>query len=165
MPDAMVSWSNLRWLDVSYTNVRGPIPDAACSMIELKVLLCFIDSKLSRTVPIAFGGMTGLQHVNLKRNRLTGSLPDVLCWQRLELLLLAANKLSGSLPSSFACMSKVGKLHLEINMFSGSIPDAVAAMTDITFFDLSLNRWSGSIPDSLGHITHVSEVYLQQNCC
>ena len=63
-------------------------------------------------------------------------------------MLLANNKLTGTIPAEFGKLKKLTDLRLNRNQLSGSIPDFSGA-TALQVLRLDYNRLVGPIPDGL----------------
>jgi Leucine-rich repeat (LRR) protein len=81
---------------------------------------------LSSTIPPGTGMLSALTSLDFSRNALEGSIPDELgnplLGRNLVRLDLSDNKLSGSLPVSFSCLSHLTYLDLSKNQLSGEVP-------------------------------------------
>ncbi|WJX73783.1 hypothetical protein P8452_57523 [Trifolium repens] len=96
---------------------------------------------------------------------LVGSLPDFLgTLPSLTSLRLSNNKLSGTIPATFA-QSSIQVLWLnnqEEGGFTGSI-DVIASMVFLTTIWLHGNKFSGTIPNNIGNLTSLKELNLNSN--
>ena len=84
-------------------------------------------------------GLTGLTHLDLSRNRLTGPVP---AW------------LGG--------LTALQQIYLQDNELSGSIPD-LSGLTGLTHLDLSRNGLTGPIPAWLNGLTALTWAGLWLN--
>ncbi|XP_022144933.1 probable inactive receptor kinase At2g26730, partial [Momordica charantia] len=82
---------------------------------------------------------------------------------RLRVLSLRSNRISGGLPPDFANLTFLRSLYLQDNELSGDFPVSVTQLTRLTRLDLSSNNFSGSIPFSVNNLTHLSGLFLENN--
>jgi uncharacterized repeat protein (TIGR02543 family) len=108
------------------------------STIELR------ENKLSGSIP-NFSTLPNLEYLYLYSNKLSGSIPDFSALPNLTSLSLSTNQLSGSIPN-FRALPNLTDLSLGSNQLSGSIPD-FSALPNLTDLSLGSNQLSGSIPD------------------
>ncbi len=107
------------------------------------------------------GSVTDL---NLKSNRLSGSIPPTLGnLANLILLDLESNQLSGSVPTELGNLSNLTFLNLQRNQLSGSIPTELGKLSNLTWLGLHYNQLSGSIPTELGQLSNLQRLWLQSN--
>ncbi|ONK81665.1 uncharacterized protein A4U43_C01F31630 [Asparagus officinalis] len=103
------------------------------------------------TLPSSLGSLTSLRHINLRSNRLYGSLPPEIFRPRsLQSLVLYGNSLSGSLPSEIGSLVSLQMLDLSYNLLNGSMPISLIRCKRLRTLVLSHNNFSGSLPLGLG---------------
>uniref|UniRef100_A0ACD5UUY4 Uncharacterized protein n=1 Tax=Avena sativa TaxID=4498 RepID=A0ACD5UUY4_AVESA len=178
--------SKLASLDLSRNNFSGPLPSDFGGPM-LSGLIVF-DNSLSGRIPNSFCNMKMLEFVDLSGNLLDGQLPN--CGvqsragnspskhssnlNRLRVLNLNGNNLSGPFPLFLQRCHKLifldiahNKFHgnmptwigeklpslaflsVRSNLFSGHIPMQLSSLTKLQYLDLACNLMSGSIPVSL----------------
>ncbi|XP_048429283.1 receptor-like protein 2 [Pyrus x bretschneideri] len=99
----------------------------------------------------SLGNLTHLAHLNLSHNSLSGSLETefFLSLNRLEILDLSFNLLSGKLPFSLPSHN-IQTLDLSSNRFHGAIPSSFFQQArNLTSFNVHNNSFSGLIPSSI----------------
>jgi hypothetical protein len=87
--------------------------------------------------------------VELLHRSLVGVLPDELSWlTQLRILNLRQNRLRGSIPSGiFTKLTRLQVLDLSFNEFSFGLPDAfLSKLTDLESFSASVNLLTGPLP-------------------
>jgi hypothetical protein len=112
------------------------------------------------------GGTTGqrVRVINLKQNNLTGSIPSSIgTLKRLARLDLNKNQLTGSIPTSIGDLDKLALLDLHKNQLSGNIPTELSNLSSLAGLLLDHNQLSGNIPAGLGNITTLVTLRLQVN--
>ncbi|KAF4371447.1 hypothetical protein F8388_001975 [Cannabis sativa] len=149
----------LIFLDVSYNQLSGEIPDCWSQARSLRILV-LANNKLSGKIPISIGFLVSINVLHLRNNNLTAELPSSLknCTQ-LVIFDVGGNKLSGEIPTWIGT-SLTGLLILSTrsNSFNGSIPLQLCHLVDLQFLDLSSNDMSSRIPNCLSNITAMKEL-------
>ncbi|KAH7445489.1 hypothetical protein KP509_01G011300 [Ceratopteris richardii] len=157
IPGTISELVNLQNLGLSHNLLAGVIPTGLSALKQLTTLdLSF--NRISGSVPAELAALPSLFMLNLGHNRLSGTLPPFASAGALEHLDMNRNSLSGSLPSLPPSLSY---LNLANNQLSGGI-DSLAWLAKITYVDLSHNRLSGGIP-SLLFAAPLSSLFLQRN--
>ncbi|KAG2308269.1 hypothetical protein Bca52824_028017 [Brassica carinata] len=140
IPSWISKFNYLEFLLLSNNFLVGTIPPSL-------LLISFLD--LSGNL---FSGALPSSHVQgttffLNNNNFTGSIPDTLL-EGVEILDLRNNKLSGSIPK-FVNTQDITILLLRGNNLTGSIPRQLCDLSNIRLLDLSNNKLSGTIPSCL----------------
>ncbi|KAK6126277.1 hypothetical protein DH2020_039982 [Rehmannia glutinosa] len=128
-------------------NLRGPI-DALASLDQLR-LLELRDNRLNGTLaPIA--NCLNLKHVYLSGNDFSGEIPPELSsLHRLLRLDLSNNNLRGPIPTQLSKLSRLLTLRLENNEISGTIPNFFNSLPNLKDLNLSNNELQGTLQNSL----------------
>ncbi|XP_074566214.1 uncharacterized protein LOC141822784 [Curcuma longa] len=132
-------------------------------------------------------GFSGLRHLNMSSNGLTGRLQNFSSFGSLRTLDLSRNKLSGGIGLQLDDLAELQSLNLSFNSFddesvpslrkahglrelvlsynhlAGEIPTEISLHTNLTILDLSWNRISGRIPDEVGDLTKLETLLLSRN--
>ena len=104
-------------------------------------------------IPSELGQLKILGVLELRNNRLTGSIPPTLgnpSGSVMRYLILSNNSLSGSIPSECFALSNAHVLWLQNNHFTGEIPSEVGYLTKLLQFFVHGNQLSGHIPSEIG---------------
>ncbi|XP_030956305.1 receptor protein kinase-like protein ZAR1 [Quercus lobata] len=97
------------------------------------------------------GALSQLRHLNLRNNKLFGTLPvELFQAQGLQSLVLYGNSLSGSVPTEIGKLKYLQTLDLSQNFFNGSLPSSIIQCKRLKALDLSQNNLTGSLPDGFG---------------
>lgn len=103
-------------------------------------------------------------HLDLAANGLSGTLPSILArLAKLKTLDLADNRLSGSIPTELGSLRSLRQLDLESNALDGSIPSNLGKLEELTNLNLANNALTGSIPARLGNLVRLEHLYLHDN--
>ena len=98
--------------------------------------------------------------VNLADNRLSGTIPRIISnLTNLVALLLNKNKFSGEVPD-LSSLQKVRQLNLAENMFTGTIGKWLKEMKNVAWVHLNDNMFEGSLPELPPYVSHL---YLSGN--
>ncbi|PIN21756.1 Serine/threonine protein kinase [Handroanthus impetiginosus] len=167
VPDSFGKLQSLKTLNVSKNALTGSLPEA---MSNCANLLAFDVSHNSLTGNIpSWVFKLGLQQVLLSGNGLSGSIDDAFALSlensRNKLLILdvSQNKLSGEIPSAVGDFGSLQLLNMSRNSFFSSIPAKVGQMKSLSILDLSENRLNGSIPSEIGLLKSLDEMRLEKN--
>ncbi|WIA18668.1 hypothetical protein OEZ85_003372 [Tetradesmus obliquus] len=122
---------------------------------------------LSQTIgpePKELLGLTQLQVLRLAGNRLSGSLPaKVSLLSQLRVLDLSGNAMEGALPLELATLTQLQELQLSGNKLQGSLPDALVRLTQLSMLDLSGNNFTGTLPSLWVSLTQLRSMHLGSN--
>ncbi|GER52406.1 leucine-rich repeat receptor-like protein kinase [Striga asiatica] len=143
IPDFIGNWSSLTQLRLQGNAFQGPIPPSLSNLTLLVDLR--ISDILNGSSSLEFvRDMTSLSTLILRNNNISGSLPSFSLFQRLQLLDLSFNNLTGRIPDSLFNHSTLTNLFLGSNRLTGGLP--LQKSPDLRNIDLSYNRLSGSFP-------------------
>lgn len=93
-----------------------------------------------------------------------GPVPDGLGnLNKLLILDLNRNFLSGSMPLTFGNLTSLLKLDLSRNNLEGKLPMEIGNLRNLTLLDLSGNKFSGGLPNSLQEMVSLNEMALSNN--
>lgn len=87
----------------------------------------------------------------MSNNKLSGKVPN--CWQkfdRLVILNLEDNELSGTIPDSIGALEVVDMMSMRGNRLTGEVPLSLKNCTSLRLLDLGENELSGKIPEWVG---------------
>ncbi|KAL5735766.1 hypothetical protein ACOSP7_030220 [Xanthoceras sorbifolium] len=159
-----VSWSSsLRYLDVSYINFSGKLPD---SIENLKFLshLNMENCNFMGQVPGSIGNLTQLSYLNLGANNFFGHIPPFLSnLEQLTELFLYQNNFNGEIPDIFINLTQLSTLSLLSNSLSGPIPSSLCGLRNLAYISLDGNRLDGTIPSKLFSLPSLKNMRLDDN--
>ncbi|KAM7263815.1 hypothetical protein ACFE04_001498 [Oxalis oulophora] len=120
IPSALAKLKNLSRLDISWTNVSGPVPEFISDFNLTFLDLSF--NNLSGSIPSSLSKLESLNTLYLDRNKLTGTIPDSIGEFKQEIYLeLSHNQLSGPIPETFTKLD-LFSFNVSYNKLSGQIP-------------------------------------------
>ncbi|KAI9098532.1 hypothetical protein K1719_025157 [Acacia pycnantha] len=165
------SLGNLHFLDLSFNNLSGQIPQcfqnftpmaqrSSSEFSDVEQYWYGISSEVGFSYDVSallmwkgteriFEHYLRLKGIDLSSNKLTGKIPPEL-GKLVELtsLNLSRNQLDGEIPSNIGRLTSIDNLDLSRNHLSGAIPSSFARIDRLAVLDLSYNNLSGKIPTS-----------------
>ena len=159
LPNTIFNSSLLQVLSLSNNVISGELPELVGKLTNLK-LLNLSDNAFVGSIPENLTTLPNLTVVSLKSNYFSGSVPTG--FKYVEILDLSSNLFNGSLPEDFGGES-LRYLNLSYNKISGTIPPSFAKqIPGNTTVDLSFNNLTGPIPESLA-LLHQKTEFLSGN--
>ncbi|KAL5573045.1 hypothetical protein UlMin_022642 [Ulmus minor] len=155
----VVDDSRLNFLDMSFNQLSGELPNCWSHFPEL-VILILTRNKLSGRIPFTFGKLISIRSLHLGENNLNEALPSSLknCTE-LRVLDMGENKLLGPIPTWIGeNLSDLTIFILRSNNFYGNIPSSLCHLSHLQLLDLSSNNISGRIPQCFGNFTSMKEI-------
>ncbi|GAB2280039.1 hypothetical protein Dimus_014677 [Dionaea muscipula] len=108
-----------------------------------KIVLEDLDLQGTNIEPLT--SLSRLRVISLKRNRLSGTLPDLSNLTSLRLLFLSYNLFSGPFPPSATSLFRLYRLDFSHNNLSGQIPTTLNRLTHLLTLRLEENTFTGPI--------------------
>ncbi|XP_027364114.1 receptor protein kinase-like protein At4g34220 isoform X1 [Abrus precatorius] len=159
LPNSVFNSSQLQVLSLSNNVISGELPDLVGKMTRLQILN-LSDNAFAGLIPENLTALQNLAVVSLKSNYFSGSVPSG--FNYVENLDLSSNLLNGSLPNDFGG-ENLRYLNLSYNKISGTIPPTFAKqIPENTTIDLSFNNLAGPIPGS-GALLNQKTEFLSGN--
>ncbi|KAF2314066.1 hypothetical protein GH714_021860 [Hevea brasiliensis] len=149
--------------------------------VKISRCACFFLQRSDRSYSFFLGNLIELRALNLRYNKLSGSIPQEIGKLRsLSVAFLSHNKLTGRLPASIGNLGKLTILHLHDNRLSGLIPMEIGMLTSLKelvltnnsltgslsileFLDLGFNKLSGFIPPEVLLLKYLNWIGLNDN--
>nr|QAS62423.1 interleukin-1 receptor-associated kinase 1 [Sedum alfredii] len=177
---------SLETLDLSSNSFSGQVPDTIGNLHALKVLNLLMN-RFTGSLPESMGSFTKLLVLDLSQNSLLGNLPP---WifkldgpendkfyasvkshistttspsQKLQLLDLSSNALSGGIAPELGDLTSLQFLNLSGNSLNGTIPSSVGKLKALAKLDLSMNHLDGGISVEIGEVITLQELRLESN--
>lgn len=126
--------------------LSGEIPVNTIGNLSNLRILSLRKNSLSGKLPEDLGSCTELQHLNLQENNFSSEIPvSLFGLNKLTRLSLSNNSLSGDISPEFNKLTQLKTLLLKNNHLTGSLPD-LNNLDRLSDFDVSFNKLTGSIP-------------------
>ncbi|KAK7311369.1 hypothetical protein RJT34_09475 [Clitoria ternatea] len=123
LPD-LTALSRLHVLDLRENHLDSELP----LMPKAVVTILLSKNSFSGEIPIEFGELGQLQHLDLLSNQLSEMPPPALfSLPNISYLNLATNDLSGSFPQKVECGTKLGFVDISSNKLDGELPSCLAS--------------------------------------
>uniref|UniRef100_A0A2N9ENA2 non-specific serine/threonine protein kinase n=1 Tax=Fagus sylvatica TaxID=28930 RepID=A0A2N9ENA2_FAGSY len=111
-----------------------------------------------------FSSFLNLEHVDLSKNSLFGTIPPQISdLSKLMFLNLSINQFSGKFPPEIGLLKNLNVLALDSNSLEGPIPPSLGNLSNLGYLYLCDNLLSGSIPLEIGNLTNLVELYIFNN--
>ncbi|KAL4192908.1 hypothetical protein AMTRI_Chr06g174330 [Amborella trichopoda] len=145
LPNWFDSFQNLSVLSLNKNRFKGPVPPSMAKIKTLQVL-ALSENSLSGNLP-ELKGLTGLQSLDLRGNRLGPHLPELPAG--VITVLLSKNLFSSEVPPEYGELDNLQHLDLSFNFVDGVPPPMIFSLPNITYVNLASNSLSGALPGSL----------------
>ena len=172
--------SNLGWLDLSWNQLSGEIPEELGSLANLQSLY-LAGNQLGGCIPGSLRDQLDMDYSDLGELPFCGAsaLPAIGETDRAALVALYEATDGANWTSNDNWLSdrsigewhgvttdrsgRVTELHLDFNQLSGEIPEELGSLVNLQYLFLSENQLSGEIPTELGNLANLQELYLSEN--
>lgn len=153
----------LEEVDFSHNSLVGLIPHGSSRLFESLHTLDLSRNNLTGSIP-EMGQFSNLRYLNLSWNNLQSTVPPELgSFQNLTVLDLRKSALYGSIPGEICDSGSLGILQLDGNGLIGPIPEEIGNCTSLYLLSLSNNNLSGSIPESISKLNKLKILKLEFN--
>lgn len=165
-PTSLVNVSSIRFLDLSENSFSGPLPDGLFGSCSSLHFISFAGNRLEGPIPSSLAKCTFLNSLNLSGNKFSGDpnfASGIWTMQRLRVLDLSNNMLSGPIPAGVSAVHNLKELRLGGNHFAGQLPADVGLCPHLTALDFSDNLLTGALPASLQYLYSLVSLSLANN--
>ena len=165
LPPAIGELRQLWSLNLSSNRIAGRIPPEIGNLDRLGDLLLG-DNRLVGEIPRELLSLSSsLETLELANNRLSGALPFLGAFDRLEWVILHSNLLDGGLHHVDwrSLRQHLSLLDLSRNRLSGTLPPDLGELGSLVLLDLSDNQLSGSVPTEFGGLRNLWQLSLERN--
>ncbi|XP_019173866.1 PREDICTED: receptor kinase-like protein Xa21 [Ipomoea nil] len=163
IPTSLGNITMLSTLSLASNNLEGLIPFGLANCKFLDEMDLYSNNLRGYIPKEIFHLGSGLVHVDISHNTLTGLLPsEIGGLKSLIFLNLSNNRLFGKIPLSFSSLKTVETLDLSSNHLTGKIPDTLANLGSLTYLNLSHNDLEGEVPFQ-GVFTKENGAFLEGN--
>jgi len=136
--------SALSTMYLQKNRISGTIPPELGDLSSLTVIL-FHDNSLSGTIPPELG-TEKLSILDLGFNSLTGTIPGFKT-SKLRRISLNDNQLIGTIPCELSNCSSLSSIHLQNNKLIGNLPPELGTLKRLHLLDTRGNSLSGGVPE------------------
>ncbi|KAI8551363.1 hypothetical protein RHMOL_Rhmol06G0180400 [Rhododendron molle] len=169
LPSTLGNLSSLVKFYANYNGIGGTIPDTFGRWEKLE-FLALVMIELVGTIPLSIYNLSSITIFEVAYNQIEGSLPSDLgiTLPNLQLLVLAGNLFTGSIPITVSNATKLNYLALAENGFTGKVPslEKLRDLEKITCHDNLLGTGEAgdlSFFDTLTNATRLARVSLAEN--
>ncbi|CAN1344621.1 Receptor-like protein EIX1 [Linum perenne] len=174
IPNWLFSFRHLKDLDFHSSYLDGEVPDGIGNLTSLVNLdlSCNRGLRLEGGIPASFGSLCHLNSLDLSYIKLQQSVSEILqilqecsssTLERLIILDLSHNFLSGNLPECISKFKRLKRLELNDNSISGPLPVSFGELTSLNYVNLASNQINGTIPASFGELADLEVADISQN--
>lgn len=160
IPNTITALTNLENILLNDNRLTGPIPEL-CGFYKLR-LLYLRRNDLSGTIPNCLCGASELFDLFLDGNSLTGTIPNC-AWAKLEELELSSNLLEGPIPACYTGMATLHHARFSYNNLGGTFPTEFCEAKKLENLYLSQNGLTGTLPACLSGLTKLKQLYAKDN--
>eukprot|EP00567_Pseudictyota_dubia_P017107 CAMPEP_0197437964 /NCGR_PEP_ID=MMETSP1175-20131217/5086_1 /TAXON_ID=1003142 /ORGANISM="Triceratium dubium, Strain CCMP147" /LENGTH=1104 /DNA_ID=CAMNT_0042967607 /DNA_START=265 /DNA_END=3576 /DNA_ORIENTATION=+ len=155
-------FEGLKVLDLQGNLIRGCLPDGI-GMASNLTHLYLSANELTCGLPSTLPGT--LEEIDFFGNRIRGSIPGVTLTglDKLKMLRLGKNQLTGSVPKEIENLKALVTLHLHDNKFYSSLPMEFFNLTNLVSLRLSENSFNSTLSSSISRLSMLKELYLHEN--
>ncbi|KAG8381050.1 hypothetical protein BUALT_Bualt06G0080800 [Buddleja alternifolia] len=151
-------------VDLKCNRISGPIPPISPNISILVLSSNLFSGSLRDFLCNDVVQENRLEILNLGNNRLSGEIPE--CWMKwpsMRVLRLEGNNLTGKIPSSIGFLTRLQSLHLRLNNLSGILPFSLQKCVDLLLLDLGRNNLTGKIPVWINKLSKLIVLNLRLN--
>lgn len=137
---------------ISLTNIKNPVAALIdfsnvplLASIDLTLTNDGADHDMATIMNTYFENCPNLRFLRMGDSQLTGSIPDLSKYAKLEMIYLGNNQLTGEIPD-LSAIPNLWSLDVNHNQLSGAFPD-VSGWPSLYMLDVSYNQFSGALPD------------------
>ncbi|XP_055801111.1 receptor-like protein Cf-9 homolog [Solanum dulcamara] len=162
IPESFSHLTLLHELDMSYSNLSGPILKPLWNLTNTEFLNLegnHLEGPISQ-----FSRFGKLRHLFLGNNSFDGQLEFLSfnrIWTQLEWIDFSSNHLTGPIPSNVSGLQNLQFLYLSSNYLNWTIPSWIFSLSSLRHLDLRFNTFSGKIQEFKSKT--LIEVALNQN--
>ncbi|KAI7737360.1 hypothetical protein M8C21_028823 [Ambrosia artemisiifolia] len=158
------SLTNLESLVLSYSGISVTTSNAS-RYVNLGFRVLSLASCSLKVFPVSIRAMTHLEKLDMSNNDIQGHIPDWIgeIGNRLFVLNLANNSLTGIIPNVYKDWSLLTGLILNGNQLEGKVPTSLNKCQRLMVIDLGNNQLSDTFPSWLGDLPNLKVLVLRSN--
>ena len=162
-PEGILHLSMLESLSLEGNELIGPLPTQALTELQNLVELHLADNQFMGPIPQEWyhrNNTSKLEIMDLAANRITGSISsEIQNLSNLVRLKLADNLLKGPIPTELGQLERLYGIYLGRNLLTGTIPTELGRLRALEYLFVNENDLSGSIPTQAPEILVSLRVY------
>ncbi|KAG8377012.1 hypothetical protein BUALT_Bualt09G0123900 [Buddleja alternifolia] len=151
------------YVDFSNNNFSSSLPPDTGNFLRRAFFFSVANNSLIGTIPLSLCNARHLQVLDLSNNRLHGRIPYCLLQTSLTVLNLKRNNLSGHIPNTFPFGCGLEILDLSWNVLQEGVPRSLGRCTELAVLDLGNNELRGNLPCWLNNLTKLHVLVLRSN--
>ncbi|CAB4297858.1 unnamed protein product [Prunus armeniaca] len=152
--------SSATYLDYSRNNFSSTIPADIGNFLPSTAFFSLSSNNLHGIIPPSICNVSGLV-LDLSNNSLSGMIPE--CLTRLSVLNLRRNNLTGPIPDKFNEFCGLQTLDLSRNQIQGQFPRSLVNCTQLEVVNLGNNQITDTFPCLLKNISTLCVLVLRSN--
>lgn len=156
--------TSLTVLNLQSCYFYGPIPNEVGKMTSLEQVSFQQNNLMATMIPPSFKNLCNLTLLDLESSNTTGDITELMeglpnCrWNKLQMLDLSLNNISGELPNQLGTLSNLTYLALSGNSLTGKIPSWVWDLRKLILLELRGNKISGVVNED--HLNSLADLEL-----
>jgi len=143
LPDLIGNLTKLYFINLAFTNIRGPIPSSIGNNWNLTTLSLWTNREINGSIPSSIGNLKNLEYLNLDSCSISGTIPPIIGdLSKLEYLWLGNNNITGTIPPEIGKLIRLKSLVLARNKLIGNVPSSLSKLS-LNLIYLSENNLTG----------------------
>ncbi|XP_059429260.1 receptor-like protein 7 [Corylus avellana] len=154
------------YLDFSMNNFHSAIPASIGQSLDSTQFFSISSNKLYGSIPVSICNATYLRFLDMSDNYFSGKIPQCLIEMSgtlLQVLSLRRNNLSGTIPDTFPESCYFQTLVINENHLEGELPKFLANCHSLEVLDVGNNHIEDTFPFYLNGITILKVLILRSN--
>ncbi|KAK4377473.1 hypothetical protein RND71_003769 [Anisodus tanguticus] len=153
--------TSLQVIDLHSNRINGDPPILPTSLSYFSIA----NNKLTGSIPSSICNLHHLQFIDMSNNSIYNKIPPCLFQKadRLVVLNLGRNKLSGIIPDTFPLNCNLRTLDLNSNILEGKFPRSLQGCVFLEFLDIGNNKIRNTFPCMLKKLSNLHVLVLRSN--